>query len=52
MKNLQELSSQEIKNISGGQSVNPYQIIVGWLVVDTLNNPKQFLNSFLKGFNF
>ena len=52
MKNLKNLSAQEVKNISGGQSVNPYQIVAGWLIVDTFNNPKQFLNSFLKGFTF
>jgi len=57
MKNLklesfgvQEMDAKEMIKTGGGISINPWQAIASWLIVDSLNNPREFINSALKGF--
>ena len=47
---VQELDAKQMKMTDGGISINPWQAIASWLIVDSLNNPREFINSALKGF--
>lgn len=51
---VQEMDAREVVDVDGGTkiSINPWQAVATWLIVDSLNNPKEFFGSMLKGFKF